>query len=170
MDHCLVMAKGLCNSMKLWVMLCRAIQDRGVIVESSDKTWFTGGGNGKPLQYTNHENPMNCMKRLKDMTLKDESPRLEGVQYAAGKERRTTTNNSRKNEVARPKQKWPSALDVLSDESKIQCWKEEFSIGTWNVRIMNQGKLDVVKQEMARVNKHWHIRNQWTKIDGNRWI
>ena len=76
-------------------MQCRATQDREVMVESSDKTWSTGEGNGKPLQYSFLENPMNSMKRQKDRTLKDELPRLVGAQYATGEECR---NNSRKNE------------------------------------------------------------------------
>ena len=80
----------------------KATRDGQVIVESSNKMWFTGEGNGKPLQYSCHENPMNSMKRQKDMTLKDELPRLVGVQYATGEEWR---NNSRKNEVAGPSRK-----------------------------------------------------------------
>ena len=67
---------ALSNSMKLWAMMCRATQDGWVMVESSDKTWSTGEGNGKPLQYSGLENPMNSMKRQKDRTLKDELPRL----------------------------------------------------------------------------------------------
>ena len=74
-------------------MPCRATQDRWVIVERSDKTWSTGEGNGKQLQYSCLENPMNSMKRQKDTTLKDELPRLVGVQYAVGEE---WSNNSRK--------------------------------------------------------------------------
>ena len=66
---------------------------------------LTKQGNGKPPQYTCHENPMKCIKRQKDMTLKDESPRLEGVQYAPGEEQRTTTRSPRKNEVAGPEWK-----------------------------------------------------------------
>ena len=81
--------------MKLWAMLCRATQDRRVVVESSDKTWSTGEVNGKPLQYSYLENPMNSMKRQKDRTLKDELPRSVGNQYAAGDQWR---NNSKKNE------------------------------------------------------------------------
>ena len=76
-------------------MLCKATQDGRVMVESSDKTWSTGEGNGKPLQYSCVENPMNSMKRQKDRTLKDELPRSVGSQYATGDEWR---NNSRKNE------------------------------------------------------------------------
>ena len=68
----LLWRRGLCNSMKPWAMLCKATQDGWVRVESSDKTWSTRGGNGKPLQYTCHENLMNCIKRQKDMTQKDE--------------------------------------------------------------------------------------------------
>ena len=118
------------------------------MVESSDKTWSTGEGNGKPLQYSCFENPMNSMKRQKDWTLKDELPRLVCAQYATGDQWR---NNSRKNEEMEPKQKH-MAVDVTGDESKVWCCKEQYCIGTWNVRSMNQGKLEVVKQEMARVN------------------
>ena len=78
-------------------MPSRAIQDGRVTVESSDKTWSTGEGNGKPPQYSCLENPMNSMKRKKDRTLKDELPRLVGAQYAAGEEWR---NSSRRNEEA----------------------------------------------------------------------
>ena len=73
-------------------------------VESSNKTWSTGGRNGKLLQDSCHENPMNCIKRQKDMTAKDEAHRLDGVQKATREEQRTTTNNSsRNNDVAGPK-------------------------------------------------------------------
>ena len=95
------------------------------------------------------ENPMYNMKREKDTTLKDELPRLVGAQYATGEEWR---NNSRKNEEADPKQKQCPVVDVTGDGSKVWCCKEQYCIGTWNVRSMNQGKLKVVKQEMARVN------------------
>ena len=117
--------------------------------ESSDKMWSTGEGNGKPLWYFCLENPMSSMKRQKGRTLKDELPRSVGAQYATGDQWR---NNSRKNEETEPKQKQHPAVDVTGDESKIQCCKEQYCIGTWNVRSMNQGKLEVVKQEMARVN------------------
>ena len=130
-------------------MLCRATQDGLDMVESSDKTWSTGEGNGKTLQYSCLENPMNNMKRQKDMILKDETPRLVGAQYATGDQWR---NNSRKNEGMEPKQKQHPAVYVTGDGSKVQCWKEQYCIGTWNVRSMNQGKLEVVKQEMARAN------------------
>ena len=118
-------------------------------VESSDKLWSTGEGNGKPLQYSFLENPMNSMKRQKDRTLKDELPRSVGAQYATGHQWR---NNSRKNEETEPKQNQHPAVDVSGDRSKVRCCKEQYCIGTWNVRSMNQGKLEVVKQEMARVN------------------
>ena len=109
----------------------------------------TGEGNGKPLQYSCLENPMNSMKRQKDRTLKDELPRSVGAQYATGDQ---WGNNSRKNEETEPKQKQHPVVGVTGDGSKVQCCKEEYCIGTWNVRSMNQGKLEVVKQEMARVN------------------
>ena len=78
-------------------MPCKATQDRQVMVESPDKTWSTGEGNGKPLQYSYLENPMNSMKRQNDMTLKDEFLRSVGAQYATGEEWR---NSSRKSEEA----------------------------------------------------------------------
>ena len=87
------------------------------------------------------------MKRQKDRTLKDELSRLAGAQCATGDQWR---NNSRKNEGIEPKQKQHPVVDVTG--SKVQCCKEKYCIETWNVRSMNQGKLEVVKQEMARVN------------------
>ena len=91
-----------------------------------------------------------CRKiRQKYRALKDKLPRSVGAQNAAGEEWR---NNSRKNEEIEPKQKQGPVEDVTGDGSKVQCCKEQYCIGTWNVRSMNQGKLEVVKQEMARVN------------------
>ena len=107
-------------------MPCRATQDGRVMVESSDKMWSTGEGNGKPLHCSCLENPMNSMKRQEDRTLKDELPRSVGAQYPA--------------------------VDVTGDRSKVRCCKEQYCIGTWNVRSMNQGELEVVKEEMAGVN------------------
>ena len=130
-------------------MPCKATQDRWVLVKSSDKMWSTGERNGKPLQYSCLENPMNSMKRQKDRTLKDELPKSVGDQYATGEQWR---NNSRKNEEMEPKQKQHPVVDVTSDGNKVQCCKEQYCIGIWNVRSMNQGKLEGVKQEMARVN------------------
>ena len=118
-------------------------------MESSDKTWSTGERNGKPLQYSCFENPMNSMKTEKYRTLKDELPRSVGTQYATGDQWK---NNSRKNEGMDPKQKQHPAVHVTGDRSRVQCYKKQYCIGTWNVRSMNQGKLEVVKQEMARVN------------------
>ena len=92
---------------------------------------------------------MNSMKRQKDMALKDELPKLVGGQYATGEEWR---NNSRNNEETDPKWKQPPAVDVIGDGNKLWCSKEQYCIGTWNVGSMYQGKLEVVKQEMARVN------------------
>ena len=130
-------------------MLCGATQDGWVMVERSDRMWSTGEGNDKPLQYSCLENPMNSMKRQKDRTLKDELPRSVAAQYAPGDQWR---NNSRKNEGMEPKQKQHPVVDVTSDGSKVWCCKEQYCLGTGNVRSMDQGKLEVVKQEMARVN------------------
>ena len=88
------------NSVNLRAMPCKATQDGQVMVESSDKTWSTREGNGKPLQYSCLENPMNTMKRQKYMTLKDELPRSVAAQYTIGEEKR---NNSRKNEKTEQK-------------------------------------------------------------------
>ena len=81
-------------------MSCGATQDGQVMVERSDRMWFIGEGNGKPLQYSCLENPTNSMKRQKDRTLKDELPRSVGAKYATGDQWR---NNSRKNEGVEPK-------------------------------------------------------------------
>ena len=97
-------------------MPCRATYDGWVMVESSDKTWSTGEGNGKPLQYSCLKNPMNSMKRQKDRTLKDELPRSVGAPYATGDQWR---NNSRKNKEMEPKRKQHSTVDVTGDRSKV---------------------------------------------------
>ena len=92
---------------------------------------------------------MNSMKSQNDRILKEELPRSEGAQHATGDQWR---NNSRKNEGMEPKQKQYPLVDVTGDRSKIRCCKEQCCIGTWNVRSMNQGKLEVVKRETERVN------------------
>ena len=89
---------------------------------------------------------MNGVKRQKDRTLKDELPKLVGAQYATGNQWRS---NSRKNEGMEPKQQQHPVVDVTGDGSKVLCYKKQYCMGTWNVRSMNQGKLKVVKQEMA---------------------
>ena len=119
------------------------------MVERSDRAWSTGEGNGKPLQYFCLEIPMNSMKRQNDRIPKEELPRSFSAQCATRDQWR---NNSRKNEGMEPKQKQYPAVDVTGDRSKVRSYKEQYCIGTWHVRSMNQGKLEVVKQEMARVN------------------
>ena len=118
-------------------------------MERSDRMCSTGEGNGKPLQYSCLENPMNSMKRQNERTLKEELPRSVGAQYATGDQWR---NNSRKNEGIEPKQKQCPVLDVTGDGSNIRCCKEQYCIGTWKVRSMNQGKLEEAKQEIGTVN------------------
>ena len=86
------------------------------MVESSDKMWSTGEGNGKPLQYSSLENPMDSTKRQKGMTLKDELPRSVGAQYATGDQWR---NNSRKNKEMLPKQQQQPVVDVTGNGSKV---------------------------------------------------
>ena len=85
------------------------------------------------------------MKRQNDRILKEELPRSVGAQYVTGDQWR---NNSRKNEEMEPKQKQHPVVDVTGEGSKVRCCKEQYCIGTLNVRSMNQGKLEVVKQEM----------------------
>ena len=92
---------------------------------------------------------MNSMKRQNERILKEELRRSVGAQYATGDQGR---NNSQKNEGMEPKQKQYTVVDVTGDRSKIRCCKDQYCIRTLNVRSMNQGKLEVVKQEMARVN------------------
>ena len=110
---------------------------------------LTGEGNGQPLQYSCLEKPMNSMKKQNGSILKEELPKSVVAQYATGDQWR---NNSRKNERMEPKQKQYSAVDVTGDRSKVRCCKEQYCIETWNVKSVNQGKLEVVKQEMASVN------------------
>ena len=149
--------------MKLWNMPCRATQDRWVMVERSDRMRSTGEGKGKPLQCSFLENPMNSMKRQNERILKEELPRSVGAQYATGDQWR---HNSRKNEETEPKQKQHPAVDVTGDGSKVWCYKEQYCIGTWNIRFMNQGKLEVVRREMASVNiNNWGISKlKWTRM------
>ena len=92
---------------------------------------------------------MNSMKRQNGRTLKEQLPRLEGAPYATGDQ---WGNNSRKNEGMEPQQKQHPVFHVPGDGSKVRCCKERYYIGTWDVRSMNQGKLEVVKQEVVRVN------------------
>ena len=91
------------------------------MVERFDRMWSTGEGNGKPLQYSCLENPMNSIKRQNDRILKEELPRSVGARYATGDQWR---NNCRKNEGKEPKQKQYPVVDVTVDRSKVQCCKE----------------------------------------------
>ena len=144
--------RDLHNSMKLWAMPCRATQDGKVILKNSDKIWSTGGGMGNHFSILAERTPWTVWKHKKYRTLENENPRKEDIQIAPGEEWRAFTNSYRKNEVAGPKQKWPSVVDVSGNERKIQCCKEEYYKGIWNVISMNQGRLEVVKQEMSRVS------------------
>ena len=92
------------------------------MVETSDKMWPTGEGNGKPHQHSCLEKPLNSMKRQKDRTLKEELPKSVSAQYATGDQWR---NNSKKNEGMEPKQKQHPVVNVTGDGSKVQCCKEQ---------------------------------------------
>ena len=96
-------------------------------MERFDRMRSTGEGNGKPLQHSCLENPMNSMKRQNDRILKEELPRSVGAHYATGDQWR---NNSRKNEGMKPKQKQHPGVDVTGDRSKVRCCKEQYGIGT----------------------------------------
>ena len=132
---------ALSNSMKP-SHVCGTTQDRQVMVERSDRMWCTGERKGKTLQYSCLENPMNSMKSQNDRILKEERPRSVDAQYATGDQWR---NNSRKNEGMEPKKKQYLVVDVTGDRNKVRCYKEQYYIGTWNVRSMNKGKLEVIK-------------------------
>ena len=105
-------------------MPCGATQDRWVKVESSDRMWSTGEGNGKPLQYSCFENPMNSMKRQNDRILKEELPRSVGAQYATGDQWR---NNSRKNEGMDPKQNQYLVVDMTDDRARSNVIKSNIA-------------------------------------------
>ena len=129
-----------------------ATQDLRVTAQSSDRTWSTGGGSGKPLQYTSYENSMNWIKRQKDMIPKHEPLRSEGVQYATGEEWQTPLK-LQKEWSSRVKVEMMLSYGCVQNlwnipeqyESKIWRCKEQYCIGTLSIRSMNQGKLDVVK-------------------------
>ena len=108
------------------------------MLERSDRMRSTGERNGKPLQDSCLENPMNSMKRQNNRILNEELSRSVGAQYATGDQWR---NNSRKNEGMEPKQKQYPVVDVTGDRSKVRWCKEQYCIGTWNVRSMNRSKL-----------------------------
>ena len=137
--------KKIINKVKIQATECRATQDGQVMVKSADKTCSTGERNGKLLQYSCLKNPMNNMKRQKDMTLKDELPRLVGAQYATDEEWR---NNSRKNEEIESRQKQHPVVDVTDDGSKLHSCKGQYCIGTWNVR-------SIIKANWKWSNKRW---------------
>ena len=140
---------ALSNSMKLWAMPCRATQDKRVMVESSKKNvvhwrreWQT---TSVFLPWEFHEQ----YEKAKRWDTERWTPQSVGAQYATADQWR---RNSRKNEETETKQKRHPVVDVTGDGRKVRSCKEQYCIGTWNVRSMNQGKLEVVKQEMARVN------------------
>ena len=128
-------------------MPCRATHDGWVMVESLTKHGPLEKGTATTSVFLPWE-PHEQYEKTKRLDTEDELPRLVGAQYAIGDWWR---NNSRKNEETEPKQKQHPVVDVTADGNKVQCCKEQYCIETWNVRSMNQGKLEVVKQEMARV-------------------
>ena len=104
--------------------------------------WSPGEGNGKPLQYSCLENPMNSMRRQNDRTLKEELLRLVGANMLLEISGEITPERMKE---MKPKQEQHPVVDGTGDRSKVRCCKEQYCIGTRNVRSMNQGKLEVVK-------------------------
>ena len=115
--------------------------------------WSTGEENGKSLQYSCLENSMNSMKRQNDRIPKEELPRSVGAQYVTGDKWR---NNSRRNEGTEPKKKQHPVVDVTGDRSKVRRCKVQYCKGNWNVRSMNQDKLETGDGKSERQ----HSRNQ----------
>ena len=152
--------------MKLWATSCTATQDGWVMVESSDKTWSTGEGNGKPLEYSCLENPMNSMKRQNYRILKEKLPKSVGAQYAPGEEQR---NISRRNEEAEPKQKQHSVVYVTGDRSKVRCYKEQYCIETWEHQVHESRQIGSGQTRDGKSERR-HSKNQRTKMDWNGWI
>ena len=147
----------LLNSLKLWAMPCRATQDGWIMVESSDKMWSTGKGNGKPLQHSCFENPMNTMKRQKDRTLKDELSRSVGAQYATWDQWRY---NSTKNEETEPEQKQHPVVNVTGDGSKVWCYKELFN----SVQFSRSVVSDSATPWIAACQASLSITNSWSSL------
>ena len=139
----------------------RATQDGRVMVERSDRMWSTGEGNGKPLQYSCLENPMNSMKRQNDRILKEELPRSVGAQYATGDQWR---NNSRKNEGMEPKQKQYPAVDVTGDRSKVQCCKRAILHRNLECQVHESRQIGSGQTRDGKSERR-HSRNQRTKMD-----
>ena len=148
--------RALSTSVKLGAMLCRATYTGRPMLESSDRMWSTGEGDGKPLQPFCLENLMNWMKRQKDMTLKDGLPRFVGAQYATGDQWR---NSPRRNEEMESKQKQRPAVDASAGETKVRRCKEQYCLGTWNVRSRNQDKTGSSQTGYGK-GEHRQFRNQ----------
>ena len=130
-------------------MLGRATQDGWVTAKSSDQTGSTGGGNDKPLQYSCCENPMSSMKRQKDIPPENESPMSVGVQCATREEQRDSSRRKKRLGQSRNDTQLWMCLVVKRESDAVKTMSHR---NFWNVRSMNQGKLDMVKQEMAKVN------------------
>ena len=121
--------RGLCNSVKLRAMLCRATQDGRVIVKSTDKTWSTGGGNGNPLHSILAKRTPKLYEKAKRYDTRRWAPQVGRCPIYYWEEQKVITNSSRKNEAAGPKRKWCSVVHVSGGESKVQCCKEQYCLG-----------------------------------------
>ena len=158
--------RGLHNSMKLWATPCRATQDGWVIGKSSNKTWSTRGGNINHSSNLAARTPCSVWKVQKIWHQKMSHPSSEGVQYATGEEQRAITNNSRKNEVAAPKWKWPQLWMCLV--VTVRCYKEHYCTGTWKVRCMNEGKLDKNLSKLWKTDSEGQRSLVWGSPPGHK--
>ena len=147
------MVKGLAWLSKAMSYAVQGHQDGRVRAASSDKMvlwkreWQT-----TPVFLLQEPHEQYERGKKKKRTPEDKPPRSEGIQCATGEKQRAITSSSSKHEGAEPKQKWNSVVNMSGGESKVRCWLQQCCIGTWNVTSVNQGKSNVVKQEMARVN------------------
>ena len=126
------------------------------MVESSDRMWSTGEGNGKPLQYSCLKNPMNGMKRQKDRTLREELPRSVGAQYATGDQWRSISINNKEME---PKQKQHPVVDVTGDRSKLQCCKGQYCTGRLECQVHESRQIGSGQTGDGK-SEHRQFRNQ----------
>ena len=150
--------------MKLWAMPCRDTQEGWSWCRVLAKRDPLGKGMANYFNILAFRTPWTVWKGQKNRTLKDKLSRLVGAPYATG----DWWRNNSKNEEMEPKQKQYPVVDMTGDGSNVQCCKEQYCIGTWNVRPMNQGKLEVVKRDGKSENQHF--RNQQTKMERNGWI
>ena len=157
--HGVIRSQTRLNNWTEWSMVCRATQDRWVIVKSSHKPWSTGGRNGKPLWYSSPENPMDSRKRQKDTTPKDEIPQIGNVQYAIVEEWRAITNISRKNEELYKKglNEPDSHIGIVThlEPDILEC-DDKWALGSITINKVSRG--DAIPAELFKILKHESVK------------